>query len=272
MVFAFFACQSSDNRCRKGTRFYIFAMRYAIFSDLHDSLRGLELVLADAQRRQVDRLLCLGDVGHSAKLFEALRLHEIPCLFGNWEVSGYRRLPAPLAQEVGQWPGFLVIESDQTAPQAAANAVQACCCHATPDIPPEVQTTAAAERYMRRGLGWNKLFPRLHSDETARWNALAALETRQIPVAFHGHTHLQQLWSYGADGPVGERGRAGPARWQAHTEPELYALADKESGADVRYLIGVGSAGQPMDGPHPRYAIYDAAAHTVELCQIASRL
>lgn len=229
-------------------------MRYAIFSDLHDSLRGFDLVLEDAHQRHVDQFIYLGDVGRSATLFRRLAELSIPCLFGNWEVSGYPRLPAPLDTTVAHWPARYWLP-------------YACLTHATPDMPGEIETTAHAARYMQQTIGeqqmsgWARLFPRLHSQEEARWHALAALETFGVPIAFHGHTHIQRVWIYGQrdGGPHTALQRENssdrsPSRWhQYHGEPVLPISLPTAN----RYLIGVGSAGQPHDGPYPRYAIYD---------------
>lgn len=248
-------------------------MRYAIFSDLHDSLRGWELLLSHAQRNQANALIYLGDVGQNPQLFRTLQDHAIPCLFGNWEVSGYGRLPPDLADAVAQWPATCTLDAaagDAAGADAGGDEQgAACCAHATPAMPAHIRTTQDAARHMQQGHSWASLFPRLHNDESARWEALAALETASIPLAFHGHTHVQMLWAYGpVTGRPAAGGRESTRRWRSQSAPQVYPLA----AATTRYLIGVGSAGQPDDGPQPRYVIYDTTAQTVELCAIPTRL
>ncbi len=77
-------------------------MKIAIFSDLHDNRFALDRLLADAERRGVDEMLYLGDVGHSLELFGRLRLAGIPCIFGNWEVSGLGRMQDDLPRLGGR--------------------------------------------------------------------------------------------------------------------------------------------------------------------------
>lgn len=218
-------------------------MRIAIFSDLHSRVSGFQTVMRHAQRHQVDRLIYLGDLGSDPTLLAALYSGEIACIFGNWEVSGLRRLPAQWANWVAGWPAKLDIGD-------------ICYTHATPDVPPAVTTTAEAVTYMLLGISWHELFPRLHNDEHARWAALAALETTNQRAAFHGHTHIQQVWQY-------QNGR-----WRTFAGPTEFMLEPGTAEQPTRYLIGVGSAGAPQDGPALRYAIYDDRDRSVQLLTV----
>lgn len=225
-------------------------MRFAIFSDLHDLSDGLNHVLRDAEQRQADRLLYLGDVGRDPALFERLRAAGIACIFGNWEVSGYRRLPDTLTDWVANWPATLrhddVIFS-----------------HATPDMPPNVATTTDAARVKEDGTGWLTLFPLLHQNEEARWQALAALETDGLHAAFHGHTHIQAAWRYTK--------QAETRRWHALATPGEFALDPADATDPARYLIGVGSAGAPQDGAALRYALYDNVTRVITLIALDAK-
>lgn len=223
-------------------------MRFAIFSDLHDNGAGLAAVLTDAAQWQVDNFVYLGDVGRDPQLFLALQERSIACTFGNWEVSGWQRLPVPLADWVRDWPALI-------------RRPQAIFCHATPDMPPLVTSTATAEAYMRNNLSWHTLFPRLHRHEGARWEALATLEATDVQVAFHGHTHVQEVWAWADEGQ-------GQRRLRNFREPAEFTLEPGSPTAPNRYLIGVGSAGAPDDGPQLRYVIYDETTAQVWLRQL----
>jgi predicted phosphodiesterase len=220
-------------------------MRIAIFSDLHNQMAAFKSVTMDAERRNVDQWLYLGDLGSDPALYEALYRRGIPCTFGNWEVSGLSRLSAQWAKWVAGWPAMVEIGD-------------ICYTHATPDMPAVVTTTAKAATYMSQGVGWGQLFPRLHNDEEARWAAYAALETKQQRAAFHGHTHLQQVWLFAG------------GRWRCFNGPAEFTLETGTAEQATRYLIGVGSAGEPQDGPELRYAIYDDADQSVQLLAIPS--
>lgn len=220
-------------------------MRYAIFSDLHDNQHGLHAVLTDATLWQVDRFLCLGDVGRNPDLFQALQEQQIACTFGNWEVSGWQRLPASLAAWVGAWPATITHGA-------------AIFAHATPDMPPTITHTAVATAYMASGQSWHSLFPRLHRQDDARWAALAALEAADLRLAFHGHTHVQEICAWESDAQAQRHLRV------IRTPGELI-ITPGTPAAPNRYLVGVGSAGAPDDGPGLCYALYDDVTQQVIL-------
>jgi predicted phosphodiesterase len=199
--------------------------------------------MLDAQRQNADHLVFLGDAGNNTTLLDALRAREISCIFGNWEVSGLRRLPAHLAPWVATWPAKIEVDD-------------LCYTHATPDLPSAVNNTAGAVAYMAQGMGWSQLFPRLHNNEEARWAALAALETRDQRAVFHGHTHIQQVWVYAAN------------RWRSFNGPADFPLEPGREEHATRYLIGVGSAGAPQDGHALRYALYDDSDKCVQLLAV----
>lgn len=62
-------------------------MRFAVISDIHSNLEALTVVLEDAQRRGLERIVCLGDVvGYGASPKECLDLvmqRTTVCLCGN---------------------------------------------------------------------------------------------------------------------------------------------------------------------------------------------
>ncbi|MCB0051286.1 MAG: metallophosphoesterase family protein, partial [Caldilinea sp.] len=67
-------------------------MLTAIFADLHDNYPALTTVLDDAAAQRADRLIFLGDAGRMPRILAALQVRKIPCVYGNWEVSGLRQL------------------------------------------------------------------------------------------------------------------------------------------------------------------------------------
>ncbi|MCB0056017.1 MAG: metallophosphoesterase family protein [Caldilineaceae bacterium] len=218
-------------------------MLTAIFADLHDNYPALTTVLDDAAAQRADRLIFLGDAGRMPRILAALQVRKIPCVYGNWEVSGLRQLSGPLAQWVGAWPAVI---RERTAVY----------CHATPDMPPALPTTAAAADWMKPGMSWSALFPRLHQNEDAVWQALAWMETENAAVAFHGHTHVQMVWTWDL---ATNHLHSSTGASRIHLAP------------GTRTIIGVGSAGVPEDGPWPRYALYDDLAGIVTLRTLRDR-
>jgi predicted phosphodiesterase len=63
--------------------------RFAVLSDVHGNLPGLEAILADIQERGVQTVLCLGDlVGYGPypnEVAALIRERGIPCLMGNYD-------------------------------------------------------------------------------------------------------------------------------------------------------------------------------------------
>ena len=216
------------------------AMRTAIFADLHDQYAGLTTVLDDAARQKTDRCIFLGDAGHTPRLLAALQVRKIPCVYGNWEVSGLHRLNAALAAWVGDWPALL----------RDGDAVY---CHATPDMAPTLATASAMAAWMQPGMSWSAVFPRLHQDVDAVWRAFAWMEHTGAAVVFHGHTHVQMVWVW----------EPATNKLRSFTNQERVLLIP-----GTRTLVGVGSAGVPEDGPWPRYAIYDDKTRSVQLRRI----
>ncbi|MCD6289237.1 MAG: metallophosphoesterase family protein [Anaerolineae bacterium] len=200
----------------------------AFLSDIHGRLGALVDVLADAQERGVDRFVCLGDIGTSDCL-EVLESMDASCVFGNWEVSGWRRYAGRYREWVLSWPPVLAEDGWMAA-------------HASPDWPDGVRSIADTVAYREQHrLSWLRLFPSLDRDEEARWRALAAMEAAGVRVAFHGHTHVQEVWRWWPDG-----------RLARVRETEFDLAADGS-----RYLVGVGSVGNPLDGDGACYAIWE---------------
>jgi predicted phosphodiesterase len=65
------------------------AAQFAVFSDVHGNLPGLEAILADIETRGMARVLCLGDlVGYGPcpnEVAALVREHGIPTLMGNYD-------------------------------------------------------------------------------------------------------------------------------------------------------------------------------------------
>lgn len=76
--------------------------RIAIISDLHGNTPALEAVLQDISKRQVTRIVCLGDlVGkgpHSARAVDICREACEATVIGNWDAFICRETELPMAQ------------------------------------------------------------------------------------------------------------------------------------------------------------------------------
>ncbi len=65
--------------------------RVALFGGLYSNYLALAAALADARRREVDAIYCLGDLGafgpHPDRVFPLLREHGVACVRGNYDDS-----------------------------------------------------------------------------------------------------------------------------------------------------------------------------------------
>ena len=201
----------------------------ALFSDIHANLAALQAVISDAKNQGVSNFACLGDVvGYGPKPAECIALvQEVGCVCvkGNHDedASNERSLDnlSDVAQESLYWTREKLSASQKE--------------------------WLAALPYQRR-LGRNLL---VHAslENPSEWHyirnkfdAEIALGNQKAPLCFFGHTHVPVV--YHADG--------NKIRKMEGSE----AILSKDS----RYLINVGSVGQPRDGvPKACYAIYDSA-------------
>ena len=63
-------------------------MRVGFISDIHGNLFALDAVLADLERQEVDRVICLGDICFGPLAHECLervRALDCPVILGNWD-------------------------------------------------------------------------------------------------------------------------------------------------------------------------------------------
>jgi hypothetical protein len=207
--------------------------RYAFLADMHGRSEALRSTLQDAGGYGVSHYIALGDVGTDA-CYNLLRRVQAQGIFGNYEVTKWDGL-SPENQawvhELGPlWIGDTFLAA-----------------HAAPYLPANLGNVDDVLSYiLETHAKWQTLFPRLDQDEEARWLTYAELEMRDKLVFFHGHTHVQAGWCVEPDGTM-RLVHDGII----HLEP------------DQRYIVGVGSVGQPEDGAAPCYAIYDESEGTV---------
>lgn len=87
-------------------------MRIAIISDIHGNYAGLQAVLADIERQQCDRVLCLGDlVDSGAQGIEVVRLFQqkaISVVQGNHDEYPDTELPDDIKQYLSSLPEAIV--------------------------------------------------------------------------------------------------------------------------------------------------------------------
>ena len=227
-------------------------MLYAIISDIHANAAALRATLADAHRRGVKRVVCLGDVvGYGPAPKEALALVRrtaAACIAGNHDsaVSGARdindfndfaadavsRHQVMLGKTEKEWLRRLphVWTSPPFKLPQSGESVRFACAHGSFDDPQ----------------AFNYIFEA--DDAAASWNA------RSEPLLFVGHTHVPALFVLGASGTPHK------------LEPTSFVM---EPGK--RYIVNPGSVGFPRSGTgacFSSYCIFNDSTAAVEFVTV----
>jgi predicted phosphodiesterase len=204
-------------------------MRLALLSDIHANLEALEAVLRDLDGEKVDQIVCLGDVvGYGTDPAACLDLVAKHCqvtLMGNHEYAALGKMDDQSLNDVAR------ISIEWTRDQLDSRLV------------------SFIERFpMEHRIDTLHL---VHASpfQPEKWHyiltpaaARRALDATDAFICFFGHSHLPTIFSVGKDGQV--RSRFGH---------------DFQPLDENRYLVNVGSVGQPRDDdPRSCYVVYDS--------------
>ena len=217
-------------------------MRVAIISDIHSNLEAFRQVLTDIDQSAVDRVVCLGDnVGYGPEpegVVNLIRDQDIPCVLGNHELAivepKYQDLMNPNARE------SLLLTQKLISPhtldymkglKASLVFQGSLCVHGCP--PDSVITY---------------LF------QVSRAKLKEIFLSMKEKICFVGHTHNLGIIQF--DGKEITR---------SPLSKGVHPLEAKQ-----RYIINVGSVGQPRDGDNKaKYVIWDTASHQVDVRYVA---
>lgn len=212
-------------------------MKLALISDIHGNLEALEAVLADIEAVGPDHLACIGDiVGYGADPVACLdRIRDIAprvVVQGNHDVyaTDERDLSRfnPLAAQATLWT------RDQLDPERRRWLIDLPL-HAI--IEPDVTIVHASEPDPE---AWG--YVRFLED------GASALQAQRTRLCFFGHTHVPMAFRL-------ENGRV-----------EQFVEAMYDTSVGDRWLVNVGSVGQPRDGDwRAAWTLYDADAARIEL-------
>lgn len=214
-------------------------MRYGIISDIHSNLEALEAVLNACREDGARSILCLGDiVGYGANPKECIRIVQnlnAPCIAGNhdWAVTGQ------------------LDTSDFN--DAAKEAV-----HWT-----RGKLDSQEMEYLKRlDLVYkNDDFILVHGSLHRPEEFIYLIDSTQAPdtfylmdrkVCFIGHTHVPLTFI------------------ELGNTVQFNQSARIEFKEDQKYIVNVGSVGQPRDGnPLASYGIYDPDLRRVEIKRVS---
>lgn len=214
-------------------------MRYAVCSDIHGNLEALSAVCASAEVEGAESLIFLGDaVGYGADPGPALdrvKSEADVSVIGNHDyVAAGMEQPidfSPDAREAVLWTRER-LSREQREYLTGLDAVAV------------VEDFTAVHATPLDPLAWEYL--------SSQWEAEINFPSFETRLCFVGHTHLPAV--YWED----SRGRTGTER------PGLISLQNGH-----RYIINVGSVGQPRDGdPRACYAMYDTGRGTVDFFRV----
>lgn len=200
-------------------------------------------MLADAAREGAREVLCLGDlVGYGADPVACVEMvgeRASAMVAGNHEHGALGLLDLtwfnPWARAAARWTGAQLDEAHRdylSALPLIRTVEDATLVHASPRSPEDWDYLVSAE------------------------DGLAVFGDFATRLCFVGHSHLPGVWSVGSSGPD-HHGRL----------PTREAQIPLEDGR--RYLVNVGSVGQPRDrDPRACYAIWDRDARSVTIRRV----
>lgn len=212
-------------------------MKYAILGDIHSNLEALRAVLEDAEAQQVTRYACTGDmVGYNADpkaCLQILRNLDVVAVQGNHDhyaaSTESMELFTPMARKSIHWT------RKQLSPFERRYLRQ------LPMIA-DVENFTLVHSSLHNPERWNYIFKRRAAE--------ASFRNQFSPVCFFGHTHVPLAFVK-----------------QATTEKGFYKTLHIRP--KTRYLVNVGSVGQPRDrNPLAAYAIYDLDEQTITMRRV----
>ena len=209
-------------------------MQYAIISDIHGNLDALEAVLQSIQERQVDHIVCLGDVvGYGPQPSECLRtLQNINCtvIAGNHDVAVVDKSDSLnfnlYAREATLWTREQLDESDLS-------------------FLAELPLVSQLD-------GFTAVHGTLHTPELfdyvqTSYDAHLSMQEMQQPLCVIGHSHVPIIF--------------------VQDEVTTYQLGSSvQVHPGRKTIVNVGSVGQPRDhDPRSCFALYDTDTQILEL-------
>jgi diadenosine tetraphosphatase ApaH/serine/threonine PP2A family protein phosphatase len=210
---------------------------YAIVSDIHSNLEALDAVLARIEPEQ--KLLALGDiVGYGPnpnECVDRIRSRAAACVMGNHDLAAIENYGLqyfnPFARAAIEWTQRVL------SPQSAAW---------LSDLDYEYRT----EEFLLVHGAPIRFFSYILDSAGAR----RAFEATDAPIVFVGHSHVAEYYAL-RDGRI------------EHQHMQNGGSLQLEDG--VRYVINVGSVGQPRDlNPEAAFATYDSTARVVRWIRV----
>ncbi len=212
-------------------------MRYALFGDIHANLEAFHAVLEHAQAQKCDAYACLGDIvgygGSPVECLELVQKMKCPVVKGNHDEDssqvGAARNTNPIARQAQEWTYERLSEEQHKWLQELRYVRQ-------------IDNFTIVHSSLDRPQHWNYI--------TNKFDATACIAYQFTQLCFVGHSHVPQIYVKG-------QGVSSHNEYHVAIEP------------DKKYLINIGSVGQPRDGDwRASYAIYDSAEAIVNIYRL----
>ena len=209
--------------------------RYAIFSDVHSNIEALDAALA--LTRDDDKLLCLGDiVGYGPnpnECVEKIRMRATATVLGNHDVAAIDNFGLayfnPAAREAMRWTQRVINAANKEWLNSLGYEFR---------MPDFLLVHGAPKNYFEYIL-----------DKAGAGRAFAATDA---PLIFIGHTHIAEYYALEPDGSIAHK----------HLQQGGQVVLEP----DRRYIVNVGSIGQPRDlNPRASFGLFDSDARTVDI-------
>jgi len=213
-------------------------MRIAVISDIHANLEALEQVLVDIDGSNIDRVVCLGDsIGYGPEPEQVVAMindHHIPSILGNHELAvidqNYLAWFNPLARRS-------LLKTIEMLSSKTVNFISRLrpfmiygSCRFVHGFPPDSATTY--------------LF------QIAEDELLQTIKEMKEKICFIGHTHHLEIIDFNG---------------RSVTRSPLNRGIVNLNSSD-RYIINIGSVGQPRDGDNSaKYIILDTEKNSIEV-------
>jgi len=210
--------------------------RYAVFSDVHSNLAALDAFVKHSQKREVQRYLCCGDiVGYGASPGECLRRVFELCL---------QPCSHPIAIVRGNHDHAVALDDVSKLNEYAAEAAR----WTRRQLSPSEIALLESLPFVWEDPGGEFLLVHGSPYQPERWHYLfdvpdsrRAFHGFENPVCFTGHSHVPETF-----------------RIDAEFRIKTNLASHIGIRPDYRYLVNVGSVGQPRDNnPQGCYVIYD---------------
>lgn len=205
-------------------------MRYAVISDIHGNVEALHAVLGDIDRRNVDGIVCLGDVvGYypdPEMCVSIVRERAAHCIAGNHDYAAIGRI------DTRNFTYYAFIAMEWTKENISVQSADF-----LRELPLSLELGGVFFTHSSpvKPEEWSYIFP---DSDDAIFEAFGGLHHK---VNFIGHTHWPSIMIQDNEKIV------------LHNEHSI------KINGNYSYLINVGSVGQPRDSdPRSCYGIYDS--------------